>query len=771
MAQHPNPIALRAIRAILSAAHDLTFALGDQRVEVSVEKADVGWTRVLDGLDETMDGPWPPEVKIKARWEGGSAEQELRAFWWLEKTSYWHLVGVKALSPHDNTPITFVTFGISVREALPEGEAEVFAEISFQRHKKLGETEEEWTRRRARLRWAASAAGLDMPTPATARLCTVQVPSGALVEPAEKVFERLVKVVLVKLPIMARHNPDAVKGAPLYDIDAEVEGNGEEEVATEEQNEVEEPGGAAEDKKEKRNAILPLPGGAREYMNTLKHLLEFVRDGFPDASSLNSFLMERYGANSDKSRASYLHLIRSFGLMDDYDGQFRLTRTGREWLNNPSGVILFEIIDAEVLGMFPLLQLTGEIGLLSPELAFELLCPRIKVSWTQQIQVNFRRNWLLSMGLTEREKGGDRLTELGRGVLAARDVTVPILPPEPIEDQALVEEEDEGEAVLNEQPLTLTPAQVLPHLGDLLLPATLLERCCAALTAGRHLLLVGPPGTGKTELATVLAEAAKNEGFCEGLLTATASADWTTFDTIGGYALEQGGQLRFRPGVYPRALKERRWLLIDELNRADVDKAFGELMTVLSGKPVTTPYMEGDQAVSIGPDADGAYRQPQAFRLIATMNSWDRTSLFRLSAALQRRFAVIYVGPPDERDLETLLRGATARRGGLPAQVVETLVWLFGAQGLRPYRELGPAVALHMIDYIRHREDSPKGAFGLAEAIELQLLSQLEGVPLKHSTDVTQAIKAALAQVGCDPRAQAALERRLGELFPTDDLG
>ncbi|MBK7760187.1 MAG: hypothetical protein IPI35_28030 [Deltaproteobacteria bacterium] len=76
-----------------------------------------------------------------------------------------------------------------------------------------------------------------------------------------------------------------------------------------------------------------------------------------------------------------------------------------------------------------------------------------------------------------------------------------------------------------------------------------------------------------------------------------------------------------------------------------------------------------------------------------------------------------------------------------------------------------------MIDYIRCREDSPKGAFGLAEAIELQLLSQLEGVPLKHSTDVTQAIKAALAQVGCDPRAQAALERRLGELFPTDDLG
>ncbi|MBK7760189.1 MAG: hypothetical protein IPI35_28040 [Deltaproteobacteria bacterium] len=228
MAQHPNPIALRAIRAILSAAHDLTFALGDQRVEVSVEKADVGWTRVLDGLDETMDGPWPPEVKIKARWEGGSAELKLRAFWWQTHHSYRHLLFLDVLPSVSKSGITLITFGKPVRDALAKGgaEAKVFADISFGRHEKLGETEEEWTRRRARLRWAASAAGLDMPTPATARLCTVQVPSGALVEPAEEVFERLVKVVLVKLPIMARHNPDAMKGAPLYDIDAEVTGEG-----------------------------------------------------------------------------------------------------------------------------------------------------------------------------------------------------------------------------------------------------------------------------------------------------------------------------------------------------------------------------------------------------------------------------------------------------------------------------------------------------------------------------------------------------------------
>src|SRR5690606_22512783 len=63
-----------------------------------------------------------------------------------------------------------------------------------------------------------------------------------------------------------------------------------------------------------------------------------------------------------------------------------------------------------------------------------------------------------------------------------------------------------------------------------LAPATL-ARAAAALSAGKHLLLVGPPGTGKTELAFAISEAARAEGYCAGAYVATASADWTTFDT------------------------------------------------------------------------------------------------------------------------------------------------------------------------------------------------------------------------------------------------
>src|SRR5690606_8621576 len=91
--------------------------------------------------------------------------------------------------------------------------------------------------------------------------------------------------------------------------------------------------------------------------------------------------------------------------------------------------------------------------------------------------------------------------------------------------------------------LDLTAAMLEPHLGPLKLPPATLAQVCAALSAGKHLLLVGPPGTGKTELAGALAAAARTDGYCHGAFVATASADWTTFDTIGGYALKQGGEL------------------------------------------------------------------------------------------------------------------------------------------------------------------------------------------------------------------------------------
>lgn len=275
--------------------------------------------------------------------------------------------------------------------------------------------------------------------------------------------------------------------------------------------------------------------------------------------------------------------------------------------------------------------------------------------------------------------------------------------------------------------LALTVDSVTARLTGFECPPGVLERCCAALNAGKHLLLLGPPGTGKSTIAAALAEQAHFDGVCDGKAKlATASADWSTYDTIGGWAQQADGRLAFREGVVTRALRERRWVVLDEVNRADIDKCFGELFTVLSGGTVTTAYTDanGDE-VTIGSDS-GKYRFDRNTRLIATMNVRDKASLFRLSYAFMRRFATVHVPGLDDAGLQRLARRVGENRG-LDAERWELAARLLSrAHGLGDAVDLGPALLLDVLGYAAERPDvSAQRAIG--EGVELLVFPQLEG--------------------------------------------
>lgn len=208
------------------------------------------------------------------------------------------------------------------------------------------------------------------------------------------------------------------------------------------------------------------------------------------------------------------------------------------------------------------------------------------------------------------------------------------------------------------------------------LPWHVLEAACTSLNSGKHLILTGPPGCGKTELAQTLAWMLSNDSK-DGLVT-TASPSWTTGDLVGRYfPAADGRSLEFRPGFFLQALKESRCLVIDELNRARIDECFGELFTTLSGHNVDLPFRETspedpnellrvrvvarDDDDSMGPTA-ATYRVPPDFRIIGTMNDADRSELSPLSFALLRRFDVIRIEAPAPDVVRDLIQKELSRK-------------------------------------------------------------------------------------------------------------
>lgn len=181
------------------------------------------------------------------------------------------------------------------------------------------------------------------------------------------------------------------------------------------------------------------------------------------------------------------------------------------------------------------------------------------------------------------------------------------------------------------------------------------------LLIGRNIVFYGPPGTGKTRKAKKLAEI-----FCgnNGYSLQTGNAEWTVYDVVGGPTMHG----RFKPGFLSLAAKECRkrleekkcphWLVLDELNRANLDLGFGKIFTLLD-----LDYREKQSVVDVN-DVKGLVNEaewselkmPPEFRILATMNSYDRALLFSLGFAFRRRFAFVEIPSPfkksDAQDYE-----------------------------------------------------------------------------------------------------------------------
>lgn len=278
--------------------------------------------------------------------------------------------------------------------------------------------------------------------------------------------------------------------------------------------------------------------------------------------------------------------------------------------------------------------------------------------------------------------------------------------PEPVVDEESPSDDSES--------LEVSPLPRFPDgaAKELLLNEKWLERFHRVLAERRQVILQGPPGTGKTFLARRLAHKLTNSDDRTVLVQFHPAYAYEDFfegfrpvpDPSGGTSLKlRKGPLRRLADDAEESPEMSFVLVIDEINRGNLARVFGELYFLLEYREHTVELMYSQEKFTL----------PKNLYIIGTMNTADR-SIALVDSAMRRRFAFFDLRPDQEPTNEFLDKWC--RRRGVSSEVVD--IWrelnlLIG----HPERMIGPSYFMR---------DSVHLDGGLAEMWETDILPQLE---------------------------------------------
>ncbi|MEJ1178869.1 MULTISPECIES: McrB family protein [unclassified Pseudarthrobacter] len=204
-----------------------------------------------------------------------------------------------------------------------------------------------------------------------------------------------------------------------------------------------------------------------------------------------------------------------------------------------------------------------------------------------------------------------------------------------------------------------------------------LQEIAELLEENRQLVLYGPPGTGKTYLAKHLAAELADDSTDERVKLVQFHPSYAYEDFFEGYRPDKTdeGQVSFKlvagplrrlaeEAAKPGNEKKPYFLIIDEMNRANLAKVFGELYFLLEYR---------DDRIYLQYSPNEPFTLPDNLYIIGTMNTADR-SIAMMDAAIRRRFAFIELHPQTEPVRGSLLRFLQARQlDATPALLLDAL--------------------------------------------------------------------------------------------------
>ena len=164
----------------------------------------------------------------------------------------------------------------------------------------------------------------------------------------------------------------------------------------------------------------------------------------------------------------------------------------------------------------------------------------------------------------------------------------------------------------------------------------------------KNIILQGPPGVGKTFIARKLAYEIMQEVKDANIEMVQFHQSYSYEDFIQGLRPTQKGGFDLRDGIFysfcQRALAHPErpfFFIIDEINRGNLSKIFGELMMLIEADKREEKFA---LKLTYAEDEEDRFYVPDNLYIIGTMNTADR-SLAIVDYALRRRFAFVSLQP------------------------------------------------------------------------------------------------------------------------------